>query len=92
MNVFTRYFVENNLDLVLKQYQIKMAKRNAKIQKMKLFKQRKKTMINSPNKSIFGGNLSISLKKKRVPSLKNGNKDRNEFPEMKTSVFNIPPH
>lgn len=89
--VFTRYFVENNSDLVLKEYRLKMEKKCAKIMKMKLFKQRKKTLINTPNKSIFGGTLSISLKKKRVPSLKNWNKDKNEFPEMKTSVFSIPP-
>ena len=92
MKVFTRYFVENNLDLVLKQYQIEMAKKWAKIQKMKMFKHRKKAIINSPNKSVFRGTLSLSLKKKKVPSLKNGNKDKNELPDMKTSVFNIPPH
>ena len=85
VHVFRRYFVKNNVDVVLKQFENFMIKKVARIQKLKQMK-RKKTIIGSPLKS---SRYQISNFSKKLGGII---KPLNEVSEDNRSVMQSPHH
>jgi len=68
MHIFTRYCANNNVDLVLKNYELFMTKKAVRIQKLRNMKRKKTMMGSSPRKFRYS---SLKKGEKKSAKLKN---------------------